>query len=137
MKYQIVAVVDAESLGSAITAIQPHLSDPLQVAPIVVDTVQPRRVRDPRSETASQTRCGRAALDALRTGPCTLIEVSSHLEHRGFSQNSSSPILSKLIQEGLVVRGHTSLNGAPTKIYSLTEAGTAKAAQGASKAGGG
>lgn len=124
MKYQIVAVVDAENLGAAITAIQPHLSDPLQVAPVAApEPAAPQKVR--RDGPAHLTRCGATAVEALRTGPCTLLEVSKYLEERDFSQNSSSPILSKLIQERMVVRGQTSLNGVPTKIYSLTEAGAA------------
>ncbi len=124
MRYVVTAIVEAERLGELITAATPMLAAPIQVAPEVVP--EPVRQRRERNDLpAHRTRCGATALEALRTGPCTLLEISSHLEKAGFSQNSSSPILSKLISERLVVRGSTSLNGVPTKIYTLTEAGAA------------
>lgn len=129
-RYIVTAVVDADSLGALLNAALPHIAEPFQVTPEIVQAA-PRKRDASRDTPSSQTRCGAAAIEALRTGPCTLLEVSSYLEQRGFSQNSSSPILSKLIQERLVVRGQTSLNGVQTRIYTLTEAGAAAGARGA------
>lgn len=122
MKYQIVAVVDAENLGAAITAIQPHLSDPLQVAPVTPPPVSetiPATRRERRDRPQSQTPAGMAVVELLRTGPCSIREIGEHLATINLSPNTASPVVSKLQQEGLAERFFTSLNGVRTAMAKL------------------
>lgn len=125
MRYIITAIVEAERLGEAITAIQPTLAAPIQVAaePTPLPT---RQKRDSKGDApASTTRLGKLTLETLRTGYCTTQEIGEVLAGQGFAAGSASPILSKLIKENLVERTRTLLNGTQTVVYRLRPAASA------------
>lgn len=125
MKYQLIVQVEADALGEAITSITPLIVAQRAVLGTISEIASPpestgRRKRDASRDTpTSQTRLGKLVLELLRTGPCTVEEISEHLREHRFASTSVSPVTSKLVAEGLVDRYTTSLNGKTTRAYRL------------------
>ena len=124
MKFYILNLRVAEdALGETITAVTPLIgAGRAMLGQIVPEVVTPAPVREKRthkSSSAAETRLGRIVMTALATGSCTSNEVGAMLAEAGFSSGSASPILSKLVSEGVVTRGTTSLNGRESTVYSL------------------
>jgi|SRR5215207_8305693 len=107
---------------AAATTLEPVVVAPIVVAPIVANGAAPAEKPRRQSKPARETDIGKLVLGLMASrpddpGPLHYKDLAAELVRRGYSATTASPALSKLAEQGDVIRsgrrGYYKLAAAP------------------------